>query len=356
MRTRPSLGRSVPQRVGGRGQRPRPPVRVAGRRGDRAVVAGPGAARRPARDGEGDGEDEKKESSWQELCAGSHPATSGRIDNYPSSSCHTPDRAEPTDPQRRRPRPRRGLRLRARSALRGVRGATVPTTRRCRTSTSPCAPRRRDRCGPAPASTWWSSTTSAGSTRPTWSRSRRSAARSRCPSALLAGLRGPSPAAPRCMSVCSGAFILGEAGLLDGRECTTHWTHVGELRRALPGGPGQRRRALRRQRDGVLTSAGTAAGIDASLYFDPPRVRHQRRQHAGPPDGDAAAPRGRPAAVRRPAGAVRGRHPLGHPAVDAGEPRRGHDRGPAGRPVPTSRRARSPAGSAPRPAPRRCSG
>jgi AraC family transcriptional regulator, transcriptional activator FtrA len=68
------------------------------------------------------------------------------------------------------------------------------------------------------------------------------------------------------MSVCSGAFTLGAAGLLDGRDCTTHWRHAEELARLHP---------LARVdpdvlyvRDGtVVTSAGTAAGIDAALHL-----------------------------------------------------------------------------------------
>ena len=38
----------------------------------------------------------------------------------------------------------------------------------------------------------------------------------------------------RVLSVCSGAFTLAAAGLLDGRPCTTHWFHVDELQRAVP--------------------------------------------------------------------------------------------------------------------------
>src|SRR4051812_10790257 len=36
------------------------------------------------------------------------------------------------------------------------------------------------------------------------------------------------------LSVCSGAFLLGEAGLLDGRSCTTHWRHTDDLKRIFP--------------------------------------------------------------------------------------------------------------------------
>jgi transcriptional regulator GlxA family with amidase domain len=67
-------------------------------------------------------------------------------------------------------------------------------------------------------------------------------------------------------SVCSGAFGLGEVGLLDGRRCTTHWSCVKELQRRYP-------RAevidnvLFVQDRGVTTSAGIASGIDLALSF-----------------------------------------------------------------------------------------
>ena len=70
----------------------------------------------------------------------------------------------------------------------------------------------------------------------------------------------------RVMSVCSGAFILGEAGLLDGRECTTHWKHTDELARRFPAArvvP----EVLYVDADPVITSAGTAAGLDAALHL-----------------------------------------------------------------------------------------
>ena len=50
------------------------------------------------------------------------------------------------------------------------------------------------------------------------------------------------------MSVCSGAFTLGEAGLLDDRDCTTHWMHTDELADRFPEGAGRSERAVRLRR------------------------------------------------------------------------------------------------------------
>ncbi len=70
----------------------------------------------------------------------------------------------------------------------------------------------------------------------------------------------------RVMSFCSGAFLLGAAGVLDGRTCTTHWRHADELAR--------RYTRARVDRDvlfvcdgPLLTSAGTAAGLDLCLHL-----------------------------------------------------------------------------------------
>ena len=64
------------------------------------------------------------------------------------------------------------------------------------------------------------------------------------------------------MSVCSGAFMLGAAGLLDGRRCATHWRYADALARRYP--LAQVDLDVLYVEDGpVLTSAGTAAGIDA---------------------------------------------------------------------------------------------
>jgi transcriptional regulator GlxA family with amidase domain len=68
------------------------------------------------------------------------------------------------------------------------------------------------------------------------------------------------------LSVCSGAFVLGEAGLLDGHRCTTHWKYADELARRFPLADVECNRLY--VADGnLLTSAGTAAGIDACLHL-----------------------------------------------------------------------------------------
>jgi transcriptional regulator GlxA family with amidase domain len=69
----------------------------------------------------------------------------------------------------------------------------------------------------------------------------------------------------RVMSLCTGAFLLAEAGLLNGRRATTHWRHASELAARYPEievDP----RVLYVDEGDVLTSAGTAAGIDLCLH------------------------------------------------------------------------------------------
>jgi transcriptional regulator GlxA family with amidase domain len=86
------------------------------------------------------------------------------------------------------------------------------------------------------------------------------------PEELLAALRRAVERGARVLSVCSGAFILGEAGLLDGRRCTTHWRNAAELARRYPAAKVDPD-VLYVDDDPVITSAGTAAGIDACLYL-----------------------------------------------------------------------------------------
>jgi transcriptional regulator GlxA family with amidase domain len=77
-------------------------------------------------------------------------------------------------------------------------------------------------------------------------------------------LRDAQRAGARIVSVCSGAFALARAGLLDGRQCTTHWKLVHRLRRAAPRADVLENRLFVEDR-GVVTSAGVAAGIDMAL-------------------------------------------------------------------------------------------
>jgi transcriptional regulator GlxA family with amidase domain len=79
-------------------------------------------------------------------------------------------------------------------------------------------------------------------------------------------LRRAADRATRVVSVCTGAFALAAAGVLDGRPATTHWRHTAELARAHP--------EVRVQPDvlyvdegDVLTSAGVAAGLDLCLHI-----------------------------------------------------------------------------------------
>ncbi len=86
------------------------------------------------------------------------------------------------------------------------------------------------------------------------------------PPEVITAIRAAHEQGARVMSVCSGAFVLGEAGLLDDRECTTHWRYTDQLAARFP-----RARVVPEvlyvDDDRVLTSAGTAAGIDASLHL-----------------------------------------------------------------------------------------
>ncbi|MEV0220514.1 helix-turn-helix domain-containing protein [Streptomyces sp. NPDC050704] len=86
------------------------------------------------------------------------------------------------------------------------------------------------------------------------------------PPELLAALRQVVDRGARVLSVCSGVFVLGAAGLLDGRRCTVHWQHVDELARQYPRAIIQPD-VLYVDEDPVITSAGTAAGIDACLHI-----------------------------------------------------------------------------------------
>lgn len=83
-------------------------------------------------------------------------------------------------------------------------------------------------------------------------------------SATVALVRTLAPRARRLASICTGTFLLAEAGLLDGRKATTHWRYASELQRRYPAIKVDADRIFIRQ-DNVWTSAGITAGIDLAL-------------------------------------------------------------------------------------------
>ncbi|WP_099022345.1 helix-turn-helix domain-containing protein [Mycolicibacterium palauense] len=86
------------------------------------------------------------------------------------------------------------------------------------------------------------------------------------PRAALDALRAAADAGSVILTVCSGAFVAGAAGLLDGRACTTHWMHADQLARMYPTAKVDRN-VLFVDDGNLITSAGTAAGIDACLHL-----------------------------------------------------------------------------------------
>ncbi|QJP09292.1 GlxA family transcriptional regulator [Pseudomonas multiresinivorans] len=84
------------------------------------------------------------------------------------------------------------------------------------------------------------------------------------PAELLDWLRTACAKAPRYGSICTGAFLLGHAGLLDGKRVTTHWSDARRLAELFPLAQVEPDRI--HVRDGALvTSAGVTAGIDLAL-------------------------------------------------------------------------------------------
>ena len=86
------------------------------------------------------------------------------------------------------------------------------------------------------------------------------------PKRLLTALRKAHSRGTRLVSICSGVFVLAATGLLNGRRATTHWRYVDELRSRYP--------EIRVEPDvlfvdegRILTSAGSAAGIDLCLHI-----------------------------------------------------------------------------------------
>ncbi|MFE9578557.1 GlxA family transcriptional regulator [Nocardia sp. NPDC006044] len=86
------------------------------------------------------------------------------------------------------------------------------------------------------------------------------------PPELVGAVTGLAARTPRIASVCTGAFLLAAAGLLDGRRATTHWRHATTLRRRHPGIEVESD-ALFVTDGPIMTSAGISAGIDLSLHL-----------------------------------------------------------------------------------------
>lgn len=83
---------------------------------------------------------------------------------------------------------------------------------------------------------------------------------------LITWIRRVASTASITASVCTGAFLLAQAGLLDGQQATTHWEDVPELRRLFPSikvVEGKRWVEV----GSIVTSAGISAGIDMSLHL-----------------------------------------------------------------------------------------
>ncbi|MFD0256922.1 helix-turn-helix domain-containing protein [Kitasatospora indigofera] len=84
--------------------------------------------------------------------------------------------------------------------------------------------------------------------------------------AVLAALRDAHARGARLVSICSGAFALAAAGLLDGKEATTHWRHARLLQERHPEVV-VNAAVLYVDHGSIVTAAGTAAGIDACLHL-----------------------------------------------------------------------------------------
>ena len=83
---------------------------------------------------------------------------------------------------------------------------------------------------------------------------------------ITAALQDATERGARIVSICSGVFLLAHAGLLDGRRATTHWRHTDNLARLFPNirvAPD----VLYVDEGNVMTSAGSAAGIDLLLHL-----------------------------------------------------------------------------------------
>lgn len=89
--------------------------------------------------------------------------------------------------------------------------------------------------------------------------------RARANPAVIDWIRAAAPNARRIVSVCTGAFLAAQAGLLDGCPATTHWAHADQLADEFPGIAVDPEPIFVRSSDQVWTAAGVTAGIDLAL-------------------------------------------------------------------------------------------
>ncbi len=86
------------------------------------------------------------------------------------------------------------------------------------------------------------------------------------PQPLLEAIANAAAQGARLLSICSGVFVLAAAGVLDGRRATTHWRHISDLVRLYPNIHVEHD-VLYVDEGNIITSAGSAAGIDACLHL-----------------------------------------------------------------------------------------
>jgi AraC family transcriptional regulator, transcriptional activator FtrA len=84
---------------------------------------------------------------------------------------------------------------------------------------------------------------------------------------VLDALRAVHARGGRVVTVCSGAFLLAQTGLLDGRRATTHWMYTAKLAKQFPAIEVDPDVLFVDAGDGLFTSAGTGAGIDLCLHL-----------------------------------------------------------------------------------------